>query len=308
MPSPFTQNTALVPVRDALFRALDEGRQPVLPGAIGLFHCRRDQQLHGIPLHFPTLVAVLAGTKEISCDGQFMCAGAGELVLLPPGIVQLANRPDAAGRYLALAMGFPPPVDYARTASTPQQDTWVLPAPGAWGLLLSQWIELHQRHPMPADWHLGRQRELLTCLADTGMAGHLLKSRPRVRDLLLERFYGDLRHDWQLSEVATSLHRSASTLQRQLQREQCSFRELLEEARMVTALGLLQGTLLPIGQVAEQVGYQSASRFAERFRARFGLLPSALRQTQRDGDERKDAEETGAETIATTDCVFQATS
>lgn len=47
---------------------------------------------------------------------------------------------------------------------------------------------------------------------------------------------------------------------------------------MNRALGLLQGSDLPVAMVAAEVGYASPSRFALRFRARFGLSPGAIRQ------------------------------
>ncbi|MCU0827909.1 MAG: helix-turn-helix domain-containing protein [Tabrizicola sp.] len=52
---------------------------------------------------------------------------------------------------------------------------------------------------------------------------------------------------------------------------------------MNRALGLLQTTDNPVQQIAFAVGYASASRFAVRFRARFGLAPSAIRGGDRDG-------------------------
>ena len=49
------------------------------------------------------------------------------------------------------------------------------------------------------------------------------------------------------------------------------------DVRMTSALRLLQGTDWPISLIASQVGYESASRFAERFRKRFGFAPTAIR-------------------------------
>ena len=46
---------------------------------------------------------------------------------------------------------------------------------------------------------------------------------------------------------------------------------------MNRALALLQATDLPVGVIAGDVGYASPSRFAARFRARFGVTPGAIR-------------------------------
>ncbi|MFV2058954.1 MAG: helix-turn-helix transcriptional regulator, partial [Thiohalomonadales bacterium] len=72
---------------------------------------------------------------------------------------------------------------------------------------------------------------------------------------------------------------SESSLRRKLQSEQTGFRELLEEARLSHGLYLLLETVHPIGQVADAVGYQSQSRFGERFKRRFGMTPTELRRT-----------------------------
>ncbi len=62
--------------------------------------------------------------------------------------------------------------------------------------------------------------------------------------------------------------------------EGARFRPLLEQARLAAALGLPQGNWRTIMDVAASVGYQSPSRFAERFRQHFGLSPSELRATR----------------------------
>ena len=58
------------------------------------------------------------------------------------------------------------------------------------------------------------------------------------------------------------------------------------DARMTFALGMIQTTDLPINRIALDVGYASPSRFAVRFRERFGISPSHVRQA--DVNERID--------------------
>lgn len=59
-------------------------------------------------------------------------------------------------------------------------------------------------------------------------------------------------------------------------------RELLQDVRMTQALTLLQSTDISVLDVGLAVGYDSASRFAVRFRERFGFAPSAIRGQKRD--------------------------
>jgi AraC-like DNA-binding protein len=53
--------------------------------------------------------------------------------------------------------------------------------------------------------------------------------------------------------------------------------DLLADARMATALTLLQATTQSVSQIALSVGDESPSRFAVRFRHRFGFAPTAVR-------------------------------
>lgn len=270
-----------------LTQDLENDVVPVLPDQLGLFHCRQPQHLRNVPLHYPSVVFVLSGEKALHINGQVETIPAGQALMLPPGQVTLSNTPPKGGHYLALTLSFSDSSPFKAPTAEPQQDQWALPTPGSTWLLIAQWIDAHQQHTLPQSWHQGRSQELRQLLLTTGKAGHLQNPLVRTSSQVLDFFYSDLTHAWQLAEVAQRLHCSASTLQRQLAREGAGFRELLEQARMVTALGLLQGSRLPVQLIAEKVGYQSASRFSERFRQHFGLLPKALRETQSPRSNRR---------------------
>jgi AraC-like DNA-binding protein len=83
-----------------------------------------------------------------------------------------------------------------------------------------------------------------------------------------------------MEEVAAYFGCSAATLRRKLDAENASFRNLLEEVRLSYGLGMLQESNWTITRVAQAVGYDSASRFSERFALRFGLSPTELRLTR----------------------------
>jgi AraC-like DNA-binding protein len=99
----------------------------------------------------------------------------------------------------------------------------------------------------------------------------------RVRMLIAAR----LDHPWTADKIAAQLAMSEATLQRRLADEGASLKDLLVDARMSTALTLLQATNHPVADIALSVGYESASRFAVRFRQRFGFAPTAIRGHER---------------------------
>lgn len=55
--------------------------------------------------------------------------------------------------------------------------------------------------------------------------------------------------------------------------------DFIRSRRLHKALGLLRETPLPIGEIAERVGYASQSAFAAAMLREFGTAPSALRRT-----------------------------
>ena len=130
---------------------------------------------------------------------------------------------------------------------------------------------------------IARQRalEVMHWLLECGTALHCppvnASVAARVRALIAAR----LDHAWTARDVASALAQSEATLRRRLAAENTSLTALLADARMATALTLLQATTRPVAHIALAVGYESPSRFAIRFRQRFGFAPTAVRGHER---------------------------
>lgn len=99
-----------------------------------------------------------------------------------------------------------------------------------------------------------------------GTAGHL-------RTLIAEA----PEQHWTAHQAGRALAMSEATLRRRLAGEGVRFEHLLIDTRMHHAMMLLQTTSWSIPRIALACGYQSRARFADRFRTRFGYLPSAVR-------------------------------
>jgi len=133
---------------------------------------------------------------------------------------------------------------------------------------------------LPARIAASRVREVLLWLAEAGYAfaqPHPPGLVDRVRDLLAAA----PARPWRSEEIATRLGVSEATLRRKLAASGTAFSELLADIRMSTALFLLQSTDRPVTVIAGDVGYDSPSRFAARFRARFDFSPSDIRGQRR---------------------------
>jgi AraC-like DNA-binding protein len=257
--------------------------------ARGTIEARRAQNLRRVPVFQTSLCRIRQGEKLLEWGERHMRAGSSELVLMPAGQeLGVANLPGSQG-YLAEMVSFSPALiarfrsrhrglidgqlRQAATASlcVPLDSHAAL----AWDQLMAS---LANGAPPALQAH--QAEGLLLVLALKGHCGPLLMDRrdplaARVQQVLLL----DPAADWSVPRVAAQLKLGASTLRRQLALENRHFRDILDDVRLGMALQELQAGISPIGDIAAACGYASASRFAARFRLRYGLSPRELRAT-----------------------------
>jgi AraC-like DNA-binding protein len=81
-----------------------------------------------------------------------------------------------------------------------------------------------------------------------------------------------------LEQVADSMHLTSRTLIRKLQRENASYKNILESLRRDYAESLLQEARMKVADVAEILGYREAANFSRAFRRWYGLSPATWRR------------------------------
>lgn len=259
-------------------------------GCLGIYRCVRSQRLTAVPLHLPCMMLVITGCKHLLIDNVNFAVQPGEVLMLPAGRqFRVTNSPDqGSSSYHGMALHFTAAVlDQFRQIYGPHyservaRPVWHARAPSGLIAELLQWLQWSRQYGI--DEHIAEQRQmtLLLLLARAGLIGNILLGhdsnwRRRVVNLLNL----DPARSWDVQSVCSRLGCSESSLRRHLQEENSGFRELLEEVRLAAGLALLQQTYLQIGAIAERVGYQSQSRFGERFKRRFGVTPSDLRRTR----------------------------
>lgn len=84
-----------------------------------------------------------------------------------------------------------------------------------------------------------------------------------------------------LPEVASKLAMSERKLQRLLREEGVQYRDLLDDVRGGIAQRLLADHAVPVGRIAEQLGFESFSAFSRAVRRWSGMTPRALRMASR---------------------------
>lgn len=273
----------------------DASRAPL--GGVGIFHSHSAQSIRDVPIHQPLMVLVAGGRKVIALGQRSLEVQPGELLLVPGGsTVEIGNLPGEQGEdYLGIAIAFSEQSvaqfkrDYGAEHVDDTAPRWSAPAPEGLVTSMAHWVEWCMRHPADTSLAQHRQVEFLLLLAQAGLAGNLLLNRETAwRSRVAQLLSIDPARDWNVGDLCRRLGIGESTLRRHLQSEGVSFRQVLEETRMVAGLALLQETFWSVGAVAEAVGYQSHSSFSDRFKRRFGLSPAELKRSrERPGAERE---------------------
>lgn len=244
------------------------------------FRGKREQPLHNVFIHAPTLYWVEQGRKQLWWQEQSYEFNRANWLVVP------------AGQYLTFV-------------NTPMQNafnaravTFFQPPPAEW---LNEEVSLRAAPPMVKVTDALRYCfEIICDMSNKDLSAH-------TQQQLLLAFYAELRHidalhllfpsenqlvrdklatylsaapgdDHKIEIAAQHLAMSRATLTRKLAAEETSFRHILTEIRMSHALGLLQRKFSQM-DTALACGYQSEVRFTQRFKEQFGLTPRQYQMT-----------------------------
>lgn len=82
-----------------------------------------------------------------------------------------------------------------------------------------------------------------------------------------------------LYELAESLKQPHYSLSKQIKKATGStFKELLQEKRLSIAKNLLEGSAMPVAEIAEFIGYDNVSYFYRIFKSKYGYTPKKIRE------------------------------
>jgi len=256
---------------------------------LGIQSCYKPQTIAKVVFNKPALLLVVSGSKEILLPNKRYVAKAGEFLMVPADTeFWIGKYPDdTTGIYQGLGFRFDIETIQEFQKSFGQgieswglAPHWQSPASEAVLEWVVQWLEWSRKYPVSIQIQRHRLVELMLLLAQAGLAGNILVSRsPSWRKRISQMLSVDPARAWRCQEICKALGVSESAMRRRLQVEETNFRELLEEARLMSGLTMVQETRMTICQVADAVGYQSQSRFTDRFKERFGVTPTALRRS-----------------------------
>ncbi len=243
----------------------------------------------------PMLIVVLQGAKTLRSPEISYEIRAGEAIVVAGGrSFDVINHLSPQGRYEACWLSWDPTlitehrsvydkvnIESARVVTTITQ---ALPLrhvePSFMGAINAAIAAIRDQDGIPDAIAKHRLSEVLLWLSHHN-ARLSCTETPTLSGKLRLLLSGAPGKPWAAPNIARQLAMSEATLRRHLAAEDTSLSELLMDVRMSFALGLLQATDKPIAQIAFESGYESASRFAIRFRSRFGFPPTAIRGHRR---------------------------
>jgi len=242
----------------------------------------KEQNLLNVPIVKPLLVVVLSGSKELGKDKKLICHAGHFIFLSDSPAINMRNIPKNE-EYFALLIEFDYQDFNGLQSRVANKQHYCM---GETTPILEQCLQQFVESSLWAPKHLWslRKRELITLLCYLGHKEILsMKANAKLGHRLHDMFCEHGFHELTNEHICEQLAMSESTLRRKLNSEGTSVQEIKDQARLSLGLHLLQTTRQPISLVAEKCGYQSQSRFTDRFKKRFGLTPSELRKTKMAG-------------------------
>jgi AraC-like DNA-binding protein len=261
-----------------------------MPGP-AILHIRQSRRacFRALTAELPAVLLVRDGTKRVRWQGAAVDIGAGFLGVLPARTpITIENCPPPNGAYTANALVITGDLlDRLRRDGLPDGTPLRTTRHDRAVAAFERAATCLDDPLMPERLREHAVREVMLWMAEDGI-GFGEQKPPSFSDRLRTLLSAEPETAWRAGEAARALAVSEATLRRRLSAEGANFGDLLIDVRMSHALGLLQTTTKPVNHIALDVGYASASRFAVRFRKRFGIAPSEIRHIERIGPGPKD--------------------
>ena len=250
----------------------------------------KKQPLHNVPMHTPAIIWVKQGQKHFKWHDQWIRFHRKNWLLAPANQhLTFVNSPDTQAFYS-------------------QQISFLIPPTEAMTAQMAETALLSNRSPQPEMivtdelsclfemlWNMQNQPiseavkthfvyAFYQSLLDQNALSTLFPNQNLTTREKLYRYLSESpSNPHTIEEVGRHFAVSKATLTRRLASEGTQYREVLAEVRMNHALMLLQQTQGQCTQLdlALQCGYQSETRFSQRFQQQFGLSPKHYIRTLR---------------------------
>jgi len=238
-----------------------------------------EQKLLNVPIAKPLLVFVLSGNKKLGPNDHIICQTNDFIFLSDSPAINMRNIPND-DEYFALLIEF----DYddfkdIPLATSNKKDYFIGKNTDTLNQCLQQFIDCN--HWATPSILTSRKKEILKLLYDLGYTDIASmmdneKISHKIHDFIHRKNFTDIN----TQTICKHLAMSESTLRRKLKTEGTNIQTIKDNAKLGLGLHLLQTSVISVGLIADRCGYQSQSRFTDRFKQQFGLTPLELRKTR----------------------------
>lgn len=246
-----------------------------------VYTCLKEQKILNVPIINPVLIFILSGVKELGKAEKIICPTGSFVFLTNSPTINMRNIPKKQ-EYFALLIELESQ-DFNFIKEQPTKPKKYIR--GDIDLILENTLQQFIEWSLyaPIDMWSHRRQEILRVLHHLGYKDVCAnKETTTVSEKLREIVSKNISSALSTNFLCEQLAMSESTLRRKLKHERTSVQEIKNQVKLSHALHLVQSTIEPIGYIAEKCGYQSQSRFTEKFKQLFRVTPSQLRKTQMD--------------------------
>lgn len=261
---------------------------PVICGCGGL--TANEPFLHADrTVDFNVMIYVTSGCIYVTEEQTDYELKAGDLLFLKSGLRHFGKKPCPRGTSWHYAhfilngqeslprYGFEPPPQYEPLIySAPLPKYIKLSESSDTACAIKALTSHFERGGRMCAWRLNAElHELLT-----GLCFSKETERPRTTaELAGEYLRAHCRENFSAADIEKALHLSYKRLAVVFKEEKAvTMQQYHNRCRMEEAARLLRGTLLTVGEIAAELGFEDALYFSRRFRAFFALSPTAYRQ------------------------------
>lgn len=238
-----------------------------------------EQNIFNVPVNRPLLIFVLSGCKKLGKRNKVTCPAGNFIFLSNNPNIDMRNIPDDE-EYFAILIEFDyTDFDCLESKKMKAEKYFQGPINAVLENTLKQFIEWSDF--APSDLWASRRQEILQLLLYSGFEQvRAIMESPTLSHKLYAIISSNIGSNLDAATLSSKLAMSESTLRRKLNAEGTSLQTIKDRAKLGHGLHLVQTSLDPIGLIAEQCGYQSQSRFTDKFKQLFGITPTDLRKTR----------------------------
>lgn len=225
---------------------------------------------------FGLVIATIAGTGSVVCDGSWQEAAWETVYIMPPGVPHGYRVGERLGEWKYAWAKFDATEKYPELF----QDARLMLAPSA-----SYSLEAANRG-LFAEVTRGNSPQLVGIWCDLLRASLTRLANRRAIDPRIEKLWeivmSRLEEDWALEKLAAAAHIGREHLRRLCQKHYgCSPRHRLTLLRLRRSCELLLLTDITLDAIAERVGFSDAFSFSKAFAREYGMPPSRHREKAR---------------------------